>query len=53
MRARFGDKVRLRVVGERTGWLRRRLGLWAPPPQWAHDLLAAAEARALWARFGL
>ena len=27
MRARYGDKVRLRVVGERGSWLRRRLGL--------------------------
>jgi signal peptide peptidase SppA len=52
MRARFGDKVRLRLVGAPTGWLRRRLGL-APPEAWARDLLAAAEERALWARFGL
>jgi signal peptide peptidase SppA len=52
MRARFGDKVRLRVVGAPTGWLRRRLGL-GGPEEWARDLLAAAEERALWARFGL
>ena len=30
MRARFGEKVRFRVVGAPTGWLRRRLGLGAP-----------------------
>ena len=52
MRARFGEKVRFRVVGAPTGWLRRRLGL-AAPEEWARDLLAAAEERALWARFGL
>jgi signal peptide peptidase SppA len=52
MRARFGEKVRLRVVGAPTGWLRRRLGL-AAPEEWARGLLAAAEERALWARFGL
>ena len=52
IRARFGEKVRLRVVGAPTGWLRRRLGLGASQ-EWARDLLAAAEERALWARFGL
>ncbi len=52
MRARFGEKVRFRVVGAPAGWLRRRLGLGAPE-EWARDLLAAAEERALWARFGL
>ena len=52
MRVRFGEKVRFLVVGAPTSWLRRRLGLSAPP-EWARDLLAAAEERALWARFGL
>jgi signal peptide peptidase SppA len=52
MRARFGEKVRFCVVGAPTSWLRRRLGL-SGPPDWARDLLAAAEERALWARFGL
>src|SRR5262249_20402591 len=52
MRVRFGEKVAFRVVGAPTGWLRRRLGL-ATPEDWAGDLLAAAEERALWARFGL
>jgi len=52
MRARFGEKVRFQVVGAPTSWLRRRLGL-SGPPDWARDLLAAAEERALWARFGL
>jgi serine protease SohB len=53
MRARFGDKVRLRLVGGQRGWLMRRLGRSAAPDGWARDLLAAAEERALWARFGL
>jgi len=52
MRTRFGEKVRFRAVGAPTGWLRRRLGLGAAE-DWARDLLAAAEERALWARFGL
>lgn len=52
MRARFGEKVRLRAIGAPTGWLRRRLGL-ATGDEWARGLLAAAEERALWARFGL
>jgi len=52
MRSRFGEKVQFRVVGAPTSWLRRRLGL-AGPQDWAGQLLAAAEERALWARFGL
>jgi signal peptide peptidase SppA len=52
MRGRFGEKVQFRVVGAPTSWLRRRLGL-AGPDEWARNLLAAAEERALWARFGL
>ncbi|HYM30336.1 MAG TPA: S49 family peptidase [Candidatus Cybelea sp.] len=54
MRARFGDKVKLKPVAEGGGWLRRRLGFSAPVPSlWIEDLLAAAEGRALWARYGL
>ena len=54
LRGRFGDKVKLRVIGESRGWLRRRLGF-APsqPAEWLDGLLAALENRALWARFGL
>lgn len=54
MRGRFGDKVRLRVVGDRRPWWRRRMGLAATP---AATVLAAIEAsldeRALWQRYGL
>ena len=61
MRRRFGDDVRLRVVGGDRSWLRRRLlaggGFEGPtsilPISWAEDLLAAVEARSLWNRFGL
>jgi signal peptide peptidase SppA len=54
LRARFGETVKLKVVGESGGWLRRRLGLSRPAPaDWAEGLLAAAESRALWARYGL
>ncbi len=62
MRRRFGDDVRLRLVGGERSWLRRRLGPasaldgLAPaflPTTWAEDLLAAVEARLWWNRFGL
>ncbi|MDP6173316.1 MAG: S49 family peptidase [Rhodospirillales bacterium] len=61
MRARYGDKVRFRPVGERRGWLRRRLnlgmgqGAWSGGGggAWAADLLAVVEEKALWGRFGL
>ncbi|MBY0431442.1 MAG: S49 family peptidase [Rhodospirillales bacterium] len=49
-RARFGDKMRLRVInGERRGWLRRRLGL----DSLAAESLAAIEERLAWGRYGL
>ncbi len=56
MRERFGDKVKLKLVGAERSWLRRRLGFArAPGPggTWAEELIEAAEARALWARYGL
>lgn len=49
LRARFGDKVRLPVIGGGGGWLRRRLGLSHLPER----LIEAMEHRAAWARFGL
>ncbi|MBI5163135.1 MAG: S49 family peptidase [Magnetospirillum sp.] len=50
LRARFGEKVRLKPVGgRRGGWLRRRLGLDAGPADW----LAAVEERLTWGRWGL
>ncbi|MBT4490477.1 MAG: S49 family peptidase [Rhodospirillaceae bacterium] len=55
MRQKLGDKVRLRVVGAEKGWLQRRLGLGTQFPNMnlPADLLATAEVRAHWARFGL
>jgi signal peptide peptidase SppA len=53
LRDRFGDKVRLRLVGAQRGWLMRRLRLSIMPEDWARDLIGAVEERALWARFGL
>ena len=56
LRRRFGEKVRLRAIGGERPWLRRRLGFAAglsPPAEWAPELIAALEARALWSRFGL
>ena len=60
MRQRFGEKVRLRLVGERQSWWRRRLGLaarWNAPDARAAALLdglvASAEDRAAWSRYGL
>lgn len=52
MRARFGDKVRLKLVAHRKGWLRRRLRI-AAPEAWAQAAVAAVEERAMWGRFGL
>ncbi|MGH6929999.1 MAG: S49 family peptidase, partial [Dongiaceae bacterium] len=53
LRARFGDKVQLRLIGGQRGWLMRRLRSTAAPDDWARDLIGAVEERALWARFGL
>lgn len=62
MHAKFGEKVRLRLIGESGRWWRRRLGLpgiaGGPERSEARGdlperLLAAAEERLMWARFGL
>ena len=56
MRERYGEKVRLRLVDGEPKWWRRRLGLELAatgPGDWAAGLVAAAEERALWSRFGL
>lgn len=50
MRERYGEKVRLKVVTRRRGWLEKRLGM---RNDWAGDLIGAVEDRSLWARFGL
>lgn len=59
MRQKFGDKVRLPVIGGDKSWLQRRLGLASQlsgvslANNLSSDLLATAEARAHWARYGL
>ena len=59
MREKFGDKVRLPVIGAEKSWLQRRLGFASQlsamdlPANLPADLLAAAEMRAHWARYGL
>lgn len=59
MRARFGEKVRLRLIGDRQPWWRRRLGLpgtnaaGGAGHQLPEQVLAALEERLLWNRFGL
>jgi len=55
MRARYGDKVKLKLVGVERGWLMRRLRLSPPhaPADWVRETIAALEERALWARYGL
>ncbi len=63
LRERFGDKVQTPVMAER-GWFGRRfLSSQAPVQAWsgeawsgsglAEDILSTAEARAIWARYGL
>jgi signal peptide peptidase SppA len=57
---RFGQDVRIMPIGERVGWLRRRLGVRAEreAPEmlgasFAAGLIATLEERFLWSRFGL
>ena len=57
---RFGQDVRLMPMGERVGWLRRRLGVRtsgeAPEmlgANFAAGLIATLEERSFWSRFGL
>jgi serine protease SohB len=52
LRARYGKKVRLPLIGERPpGLLRKMLGLGSM--SLAQDALEVAEQRALWGRYGL
>jgi signal peptide peptidase SppA len=61
MRAKYGENVRFKVVGERKSFLQRRFGLGGLEGEAGggigegvgRGLLAAFEARSLWARFGL
>ena len=57
MRERFGERVKLRLVGGRRRFLRwpfADTGLpRGEPGDWAAGVLAAVEERLLWSRFGL
>ena len=55
LREKFGDKVRLPVIGAEKSWLQRRLGLGTRLPEMnlAGDLVATVEVRGFWARYGL
>ena len=60
MRARFGDEVRLKLVGRgrrRFGFSLRseqgKAGWLGALSDWPARLLAAVEVRAMWSRFGL
>lgn len=62
MRQKFGDRVRLRLVGGRKPFWQRRIGFAARVEVqgtaglgegFARGLVAAVEARSLWSRFGL
>jgi serine protease SohB len=60
LRERFGDKVATPLISAERGWLGRRVAgvagnalMQGLPAGLAEDLIAALEARALWARYGL
>jgi len=58
MRAKFGDRVKLRLVGGRRPFWRRlnvsaALAESPAPGDWAAQALAAIEERLIWNRFGL
>lgn len=55
MRQRYGEKLRLKAMEQLKPWWRRLpVGRGLPAPEdWAAGLLAAAEERTLWSRYGL
>jgi signal peptide peptidase SppA len=53
LRQRYGQEVRLRLIEPRQSFLRRRMGVATEAPALLDGLLEAAEARALWSRYGL
>ena len=56
MRARYGEKVKLKVIEGGRPWWRRKLRMdlpWPAAESLGAGFLAAAEERALWARYGL
>ncbi|MFQ5971098.1 MAG: S49 family peptidase [Alphaproteobacteria bacterium] len=62
MRDRYGENVKLTVVGERAGWLRRIRATASTPvgsgspagiADWTDAAICAVEERLLWSRYGL
>lgn len=60
MRRKYGEDVKLKVIGEEKSWLRRQLGSTKHNPPslptfhgFADDLLTTIETRTHWSRFGL
>ena len=63
MRAVYGEKVKLKIMGRKKGFLGLRLGQSAPDPlqqilrascgdSLTDDAISTLDARALWARYG-
>ena len=53
MRARYGEKVKLVLVGARRGWVQRRFGLGSPGEGWLESAVSAVEHQLMWSRYGL
>lgn len=53
MREVYGEKVRLRLVGQPRSWLQRKFGMENRADRWARDVVGVVEERALWNRYGL
>lgn len=53
MRTRYGEDVRLRVMKAERGWLRTILRQETGRSDWGAEMIAAAEERLLWSRYGL
>ncbi len=53
MREKFGDKVKVRRMEAKKGWLQRRLNLGDATGAFAEHLLDVIGERLLWRRFGL
>ncbi|MHA1570878.1 MAG: S49 family peptidase [Alphaproteobacteria bacterium] len=53
MRARYGEKVKLVLVGARRGWVQRRFGLGPSGEGWLETAVSAVEAKLMWSRYGL
>jgi signal peptide peptidase SppA len=54
LRERYGKKVVTILIAPPSGWFAKKTpGVSLPDGDWAAQLIAAMESRALWARFGL